>query len=48
VQHLANIEELRHGYRILIRKSEGTKPTGRARHTWDILSKLILKHGVRL
>jgi hypothetical protein len=35
VCHVAHMEEMRNVYKILVRKSEGTRPLGKPRHRWE-------------
>jgi hypothetical protein len=35
VGHVAQMEEIRNAYNILVRKPEGKKPFGRPRNRWE-------------
>jgi hypothetical protein len=34
--HVARMSDVRHAYRILVRKTEGKRPLGRRRHRWNV------------
>jgi hypothetical protein len=42
-RHVACIGELRHAYKVLVRKTEGKRPLGRPRSKWEDDVKINVK-----
>jgi len=42
VGHVTYMEEMRHVYKLLVRKPDRKRPLGRPRHRWSIILKWFL------